>query len=94
MGSGPETSPCPPSKDSPRERRLQLRRPPPKHQIKLKFWLGFEAMEKITKEQGLDELFIDETIADRITRGISSKEAEKLDERKHFLPKSATNPIP
>ena len=51
-------------------------------------------MEKITKEQGLDELFIDETIADRITRGISSKEAEKLDERKHFLPKSATNSIP
>ena len=44
------------------------------HQVKFKFWLAFEAMGKIAKEQGLEEFFTDETIADRITRGITRKE--------------------
>ena len=50
-----------------------------KHQVKFKFWLGFEVMEKIAKEQGLEELFSDESIADRITGGIPRKEAEELE---------------
>jgi hypothetical protein len=49
------------------------------HLTKFKFWLGFETMEKIAKEQGIEELFTDESIADRITRGIPRKEAEKLE---------------
>ena len=44
------------------------------YQVKLKFWLGFEAMEKLAKEQGLEEFF-----ADRIIRGIPRKEAEELE---------------
>ena len=46
---------------------------------KPKFWLGFDAMEKLAAEQGLDELFTDETLADRVTRGIPGKEAEELE---------------
>ena len=48
------------------------------HLTKFHFWLGFEAMERIAKEQGNAELFTDETIADRVTRGIPRKEAEEL----------------
>ena len=51
----------------------------PAHLTKFKFWLGFEAMERITKEQGIAELFTNESIADRITRGIPRKEAEELE---------------
>ena len=36
-------------------------------------------MEKIAKEQGIEELFTDESIANRITRGIPRKEAEELE---------------
>ena len=36
-------------------------------------------MEKIAKEQGIEELFTDESIADRITRGILRKEAKELE---------------
>ena len=43
------------------------------HQAKFKFWLGFETMEKLPKEQGLAQLFADESIADRITRGIPTR---------------------
>ena len=46
---------------------------------KLKLWLGFEFMERLAIEQWQDELFLDETIADRVTRGISRKEAEELE---------------
>ena len=49
------------------------------HLTKFHFWLGFEAMERIAKEQGIAELFTDETIADRVTRGIPRKEAEELE---------------
>jgi hypothetical protein len=49
------------------------------HLTKFKFWLGFETMEKIAKEQGIEELFTDESIANRITRGIPHKEAEELE---------------
>jgi hypothetical protein len=49
------------------------------HQVKFRFWLGFEVMEKFAKEQGVEELFNDESIADRITRGIPRKEAEELE---------------
>jgi hypothetical protein len=49
------------------------------HQVKFKFWLGFETMKKLAKEQGLEELFADESIADRITRGIPHKKAEELE---------------
>jgi hypothetical protein len=49
------------------------------HQVKFKFWLGFEVMKKLAKEQGLEELFNDESIADRITRGIPRKETEELE---------------
>ena len=56
-------------------------------QVKFKFWLGFEAMEKFAQEQGLEELFTDESIADRIIRGIPRKEAEKLECVSIFYPK-------
>ena len=49
------------------------------HLTKFKFWLGFEAMKRIAKEQGIAELFTDETIVDRITRGIPRKEDEELE---------------
>ena len=49
------------------------------HQAKLKLWLGFETMEKLAKEQGLAELFANESIADRIIRGIPHKEAEEME---------------
>ena len=49
------------------------------HLTKFHFWLGFEAMERIAKEEGIAELFTDETIADRVTRGIPRKEAEELE---------------
>ena len=49
------------------------------HLTKFQFWLGFEAMERIAKEQGIAELFTDETIADRVTRGIPRKEVEELE---------------
>jgi hypothetical protein len=46
---------------------------------KLKFWLGFESMERLAIEHGLDILFFDESIADRTTKGIPSKKAEELE---------------
>jgi hypothetical protein len=46
---------------------------------KLKLWLGFESMENLVIEQGIEELFSDETISDRITRGIHRKEVEELE---------------
>ena len=49
------------------------------HLTKFHFWLGFEAIERIAKEKGIAELFTDETIADRVTRGIPRKEAEELE---------------
>ena len=49
------------------------------HLTKFHFWLGFEAMERIVKEEGIAELFTDETIADQVTRGIPRKEAEELE---------------
>ena len=36
-------------------------------------------MENLAIEQGIEELFSDETIADRVTRGIPRKEAEELE---------------
>ena len=36
-------------------------------------------MERIAKEEGIAELFTDETIADRIMRGIPRKEAKELE---------------
>ena len=49
------------------------------HPMKFRFWLGFEVMEKLAKELGVEELFNDESIADRITRGIPREEAEELE---------------
>ena len=63
----------PPSKKAPAEEFASM------HQVKFKFWLGFEAIEKLTKEQGLEEFFTDESIADRITQCIPRKEAEELE---------------
>ena len=51
----------------------------PSSSPKLKFWLGFESLEKLAIEQGLDELISDESIADRTTRGMPRKEAEELE---------------
>ena len=48
-------------------------------------------MERIAKEQGIAELFTDETIADRVTRGIPRKEAEELES---VSPNSPSNPLP
>ena len=53
--------------------------PKPSTGQQLRLWLGFDAMEKIAIDQGLEELFTDETIADRVTRGIPRKEAEELE---------------
>lgn len=50
---------------------VQVIEPSSTHQLKL--WLGFEVMDKLATDQRLDELFIDETIADRVTRGILRK---------------------
>ena len=36
-------------------------------------------MEKLAKEEGLEELFNDESIADRITKGIPHKKTEELE---------------
>jgi len=47
---------------------------------KLKLWLGFETMEKLAIENGQEPLFYEETIADRITRGISKVEATELEQ--------------
>ena len=47
---------------------------------KLKLWLGFETMEKLAMENGQEPLFYEETIADRITRGISKVEATELEQ--------------
>jgi hypothetical protein len=49
------------------------------HPMKFRFWLGFEVMEQLAKELGVEELFNDESIADRITRGIPRKEVEELE---------------
>jgi hypothetical protein len=49
------------------------------HPMKFRFWLGFEVMEKLAKELGVEEFFNDESIADRITRGIPREEAEELE---------------
>jgi hypothetical protein len=49
------------------------------HPMKFRIWLGFEVMEKLAKELGVEELFNDESIADRITRDIPRKEAEELE---------------
>jgi hypothetical protein len=49
------------------------------HPMKFRFWLGFEVMKKLAKELGVEELFNDESIADRITRGIPRKEAKELE---------------
>jgi hypothetical protein len=57
------------------------------HLTKFKFWLGFETMDKIAKKQGIEELFTDESIADRITRGIPRKEAEELESVSIFFPR-------
>ena len=43
-------------------------------------WFGFEAMEKLAEENGQDPLFYEETIADRVTRGISRVEATELEQ--------------
>ena len=43
-------------------------------------WFGFEAMEKLAKENGQEPLFYEETIEDRVTRGVSRIEATKLDQ--------------
>jgi hypothetical protein len=64
------------------------------HPMKFRFWLGFEVMEKLAKELGVEELFNDESIADRITRGIPREEAERVGKCKYLLPKSPSNPIP
>ena len=60
---------------------------------KLKLWLGFEAMEKLAAEQGLDELFTDKTIADRVTRGIPRKEVEELENVSISYPQSAADTL-
>src|ERR1700738_682719 len=44
-------------------------------------------MEYLAIEQGIEELFSDETIADRITRGIPRKEAEELESVSIFYPR-------
>ena len=57
--------------------RTQVPKPNPEQQLRL--WLGFDTMEKLAIDQGIEELFTDETIADRVTRGIPLKEAEELE---------------
>lgn len=41
-------------------------------------WLGFEAMEKLAEENGQEPLFCNETIEDKVTKGIPRAEAAKL----------------
>ena len=44
-------------------------------------------MEKIAVEQGLEELFTDESIADMVTMGIPRKEAEELEKVRISYPR-------
>ena len=43
-----------------------------------RFWLGFSTMEQLALDNGLEALYSDETVADKITRGIPRHEAEEL----------------
>ena len=43
-------------------------------------WFGFEAMEKLAEENGQEPLFHEETIEDRVTRGVSRIEATELEQ--------------
>ena len=43
-------------------------------------WFGFDAMERLAEENGQEPLFYEETIADRVTRGIPRAEAAELEQ--------------
>ena len=43
-------------------------------------WFGFEAMEKLAEENGEEPLFYEESIEDKITRGVSRIEATELEQ--------------
>ena len=43
-----------------------------------RFWLGFSTMEQLAFDSGIDELYSDESVADKITRGVPRDEAEEL----------------
>ena len=43
-----------------------------------RFWLGFSTMEQLTMDSGIEELYSDESVADKITRGIPRHEAEEM----------------
>ena len=43
-------------------------------------WFGFDAMEKLAEENGQEPLFYEETIEDKITRGVTRVEAAELEQ--------------
>ena len=43
-------------------------------------WFGFEAMERLAEENDQEPLFFEETVEDRVTRGVSRTEATELDQ--------------
>jgi hypothetical protein len=43
-----------------------------------KYWLGFSTMEQLAMDNGIEELFNDESVADKATRGIPQQETEEM----------------
>ena len=65
----------------------------PIHLIKFKFWLGFEAMERIAKEQGLEELFTDETYRRPHHKEHPPQGSGGIRMCQHLIPEGPSNPI-
>ena len=43
-----------------------------------RYWLGFSTMEQLTIDSGIEELYSDESMADKIIRGILQQEVEEM----------------
>jgi hypothetical protein len=52
-----------------------------------KYWLGFSTMEKLAEDSGIEELLSDETVADKVTRGIPQLEAEEMENAQASYPR-------
>ncbi|KAG0597038.1 hypothetical protein M758_UG306400 [Ceratodon purpureus] len=52
----------------------------PSQVIQRHLWLGYESMEKLALGRGCEPLFTDETIADRVTRGMLQAEGAEMEE--------------
>ena len=52
-----------------------------------RYWMGFSTMEQLAMDSGIEELFSDESMVDKVIRGIPQVEAEEMENAQAAYPR-------